>query len=177
MSLVVKSRVPPYILTQPIREAVQRVNPLTSVSSVMSMHDMLAQSLAEREALMILVLVFACIGLALAAVGVYGVLNFVVGHRVTECGVRLALGALPGDLLRLIIRDGLRMPAMGLCIGLGLAVVLGYAISSQLFNVAPFDPATPGGVIVVLSIITIAACYLPARRAAKLDPAIAMMEQ
>lgn len=112
-----------------------------------------------------------------AAVGVYGVLNYVVSQRVTECGVRLALGALPGDLLWLIIRDGLRMLVIGLCVGLGLAVVLGYAISSQLFNVAPFDPATLAGVIVALLIITLIACYLPARRASKLDPGTAMMER
>jgi ABC-type antimicrobial peptide transport system permease subunit len=115
--------------------------------------------------------------LVLAAVGVYGVLSYVVGQRVTECGVRLSLGALSGDLLWLIVRDGLKMLSVCLCIGLLLAVVLGYAISSQLFNVAPFDPVTLAGVAVALSIITMAACYLPARRASKLDPASAMLEQ
>ncbi|HET8552326.1 MAG TPA: ABC transporter permease [Gammaproteobacteria bacterium] len=177
MHLVVKTSMPPYRLVKPLKQVVRDLSPNASISHFISMADVLAQSLTEREALMMLVLVFACIGLALAAVGVYGVLNYVVNQRVTECGVRLALGALPADLLWLIIRDGLRMLAIGLCIGLGLAVVLGYAISSQLFNVAPFDPLTLAGVVVALSIITIAACYLPARRASKLDPSVAMLEQ
>ncbi|HET7570534.1 MAG TPA: ABC transporter permease [Gammaproteobacteria bacterium] len=176
-SLAVKTSVPPRTLIDPIKQAVNGINPLVSISNFTTMDEAVAQSLAEREAVMALVLVFACLGLVLAAVGVYGVLSYVVGQRVTECGVRLALGALPGDLLWLIIRDGLKMLVMGLCAGLLLAVVLGYSISSQLFNVAPFDPVTLAGVAVALSIITVAACYLPARRAAKLDPAVAILEQ
>jgi putative ABC transport system permease protein len=175
--LVVKTAVPPGTLIGPVKHIVNKINPRVSVSDFTTLQDALAHSLAEREAVMALVLVFACLGLVLAAVGVYGVLSYVVGQRVTECGVRLALGALPGDLLWLIVRDGLKMLAVGLCIGLLLAVVLGYAISSQLFSVAPFDPVTLAGVVVALSIITVAACYLPARRASKLDPAIAMLEQ
>ncbi|HET8552325.1 MAG TPA: ABC transporter permease [Gammaproteobacteria bacterium] len=177
ISLVVKSRVPPETLIKPVKQVVNNINPLVSISNFSTMHDTLARSLAEREAVMALVLVFACLGLVLAAVGVYSVLSYVVGQRVTECGVRLALGALPGDLLWLIIRDGLKMLAIGLCVGLLLAVVLGYSISSQLFNVAPFDPVTLAGVAVALSVITVVACYLPARRAAKLDPAVAILEQ
>ncbi|HET7306251.1 MAG TPA: ABC transporter permease [Gammaproteobacteria bacterium] len=177
ISLVVKSSVPPETLIKSVKQDVNNINPLVSISNFTTMHEAVAQSLAEREAVMALVLVFACLGLVLAAVGVYGVLSYVVGQRVTECGVRLALGALPADLLWLIIRDGLKMLAIGLGGGLLLAVVLGYSISSQLFNVAPFDPVTLAGVVVALSIITVAACYLPARRAAKLDPAVAILEQ
>jgi putative ABC transport system permease protein len=124
-----------------------------------------------------LVLVFGGIALTLAFVGVYGVLSYAVRQRRAECGIRLALGAEPRDLLWLFIKDGLRLLAIGLVLGLGLAVVCGYLLSSQLFGVAPFDPVTLIGSTVVLCVITLAACYLPARRAAKLDPAIAIMEQ
>jgi predicted permease len=176
VSLIIKSSVPPRTLINSVRQVVNRINPLVSVSNFVTMHEVVSRLLAEREAVMVLVFGFACLGLLLAAVGVYGVLSHVVGQRTTECGVRLALGALPSDLLWLVIRDGLRMLAVGLCIGLLLAVILGYAISSQLFNVAPFDPLTFASVIVSLSIITLAACYLPARRVAKLDPAVAIQE-
>lgn len=173
-SIVIKTSVPPYGLAQPVKQTMAQIDPLVSISDFASMDDVLAQSLVERKALMVLVLLFACIGLALAAVGAYGLLSYVVSQRVTECGVRLALGALPSDLSWLIIGDGLRMLAVGLCLGLGLAVVLGYAISSQLFDVAPFDLLTLLGVSIALSIITLTACWLPARRAAKLDPAVAI---
>ncbi|HET7587642.1 MAG TPA: ABC transporter permease [Gammaproteobacteria bacterium] len=175
-SLIVKTSVPPGTLINPIKQVVARIDPSVSISGFTTLRDVVAHSLEAREAVMALVLVFAGLGLVLAAVGVYGVLSYVVGQRITECGVRLALGALPGDLLWLVIRDGLKMLAVGLCAGLLLAVVLGYGISSQLFNVAPFDPATLGGVVVALSTITVAACYLPARRAAKLDPAVAIQQ-
>jgi putative ABC transport system permease protein len=124
-----------------------------------------------------LLLAFGGIALALAIVGVYAVMSYAVGQRRAECGVRLALGAQPGDLLWLILKDGLKLLAIGLVLGLGLAVVCGYLLSSQLFGVAPFDPVTLIGSAVVLCAITLAACYLPARRAASLDPAIAIMEQ
>jgi putative ABC transport system permease protein len=123
-----------------------------------------------------LLLAFGGIALALAVVGVYGVLSYAVGQRVTECGVRLALGALPGDLLWLIIRDGLKLLTVGLVTGLVLAVIAGYVLSSRLFGVVPFDPLTLIGSALVLSGITLIACYLPARRAAKLDPAVAIVE-
>jgi putative ABC transport system permease protein len=176
-SVAIKTAIPPYSLAQPVKQMLAKLDPLVSISNFASMHDVLAQSLQEREAVMILLLAFACLGLALAAVGVYGVLSYVVGQRTQECGIRLALGAEPKDLLWLITRDGLKLLAVGLCIGLGLAILLGFAISSQLFNVAPFDPATLAGVVVALSIITLAACYLPARRASRLEPVIALREQ
>lgn len=125
---------------------------------------------------MLSLLAFGGIALALAVVGVYGVLNYAVGQRESECGVRLALGALPADLLWLVIKDGLKLLVIGLIVGLMLAVSFGFALSSRLFGVAPYDPLTLTGTVVILSGITLMACYLPARRAAKLDPAVAMME-
>jgi putative ABC transport system permease protein len=104
-------------------------------------------------------------------------MSYAVGQRRAECGIWLALGAKSTDLLWLILKDGLKLLGVGLIVGLALAVICGFALSSRLFGVAPFDPSTLAGTIVVLAAITLLACYLPARRAAKIDPAIAIMEQ
>jgi ABC-type antimicrobial peptide transport system permease subunit len=141
------------------------------------MSDLISHHLQDRQSLMVLVLAFGGIALALAVNGVYSVMSYAVSQRRAECGIRLALGALPEDLLWLVLKDGLKLLAVGLAIGLALAVIFGYVLSSWLFGIAPFDPMTLAGTAVVMALITLAACYLPARRAAKLDPAIAMMEQ
>jgi ABC-type antimicrobial peptide transport system permease subunit len=141
------------------------------------MRQRLGIRLQDKQTTMTLLLAFGGIALALAVVGVYGVLSYAVSQRVTECGVRLALGAMPSDLLWMFIKDGLRLLAVGLAAGLFLAVIFGFVLSSWLFAVAPFDPLTLAGTVVALTAITLIACYLPARRASKLDPAIAMMEQ
>jgi predicted permease len=177
LGLVVRTSLPPHALILPITKLVGRIDPLVSISDFKTMHEVMASRLQDRHAEMLLVLAFGAIALALAIVGVYGVMSYAVSQRRAECGVRLALGARPEDLLWLILKDGLKLLAVGLIIGVGLAVLFGYLMSAQLFGVAPFDPVTLIGSAVVLSAITLAACYLPARRAAKLDPAIAMMEQ
>ncbi|HET7674393.1 MAG TPA: FtsX-like permease family protein, partial [Gammaproteobacteria bacterium] len=174
--LAIHTSIPPELLTQSLRKAAAAVDPSVAVYGVETMRERLADSLHDQQATMMLLLAFGGIALALAVVGVYGVLSYAVGQRVTECGVRLALGALPGDLLWLIIRDGLKLLTVGLVTGLVLAVIAGYVLSSRLFGVVPFDPLTLIGSALVLSGITLIACYLPARRAAKLDPAVAIVE-
>ncbi|HET7306248.1 MAG TPA: ABC transporter permease [Gammaproteobacteria bacterium] len=176
MRLVIYTSIAPDLLVKPVREAVAAVDPSVAMFGVETMHQRLADSLRDKQRTMDLLLAFGCIALALAVVGVYGVLSYAVGQRVTECGVRLALGALPEDLLWLIVRDGLKLLAIGLICGLLLAVVFGQVLSSRLFHVMPFDPLTLFGTAVVLSAITLLASYLPARRAANLDPAEAITE-
>lgn len=177
MRLVIHTSIAPELLVKPVRAAVAAVDPSVAVFGVETMRQRLDRSLRDQQRTMDLLLAFGCIALALAVVGVYGVLSYAVTQRVTECGVRLALGARPGDLLWLIIRDGLKLLAAGLAVGLGLAVVFGYVLSSRLFGIAPFDPLTLAGTALVLVGVTLIACYLPARRAARLDPAVAMTEQ
>jgi putative ABC transport system permease protein len=174
MNPVIKTAVPPYTLTKPLKKLVARVAPTVSISGFKSMRDIMADSIQNRQATMTLVLVFGAIALLLAVIGIYSVIAYSVRQRRQECGVRLALGATPRDLLWLIIGDGLRLLAVGLVFGLIAAVALGYAFSSQLFGVAPYDPATLAGVVVVLAAVTMLACYLPARTAARLDPATAL---
>jgi predicted permease len=177
IGLTIETSVPPASLANAVRQAVRSLDPTAVVYDIQPLQARIAETLGVRQATMSLVLVFGGIALMLAFVGVYGVLSYAVRQRTTECGVRLALGALPEDLLWLVIKDGLKLLATGVTAGLVLAVCFGFTLSSRLFDVAPYDPMTLIGVAVVLSAITLVACYLPARRAAKLDPAIAMTEQ
>ncbi|HET7371598.1 MAG TPA: ABC transporter permease [Gammaproteobacteria bacterium] len=170
MGLMIETSIPAAKLAGPLRALFHQIDPSVVLYNVKPIHRRMLETLQQRQATMGLVLIFGGIALALAFVGVYGVLSYAVRQRTAECGVRLALGAEPHDLLWLILRDGLLLLAFGLGSGLVLAVALGYIASSQLFEVAPFDPATLAGVALVLSAATLLACYLPARRAARLDP-------
>ncbi|HET7674797.1 MAG TPA: ABC transporter permease [Gammaproteobacteria bacterium] len=177
MGLVVHTTLPPYALVTPLKTLVSQMNTGATITHFESMQDRVAHYLKDRQSLMILILAFGAIALALAVIGVYGVMSYAVGQRTTECGVRLALGALPSDLLWLVLRDGITLLAIGLAVGLTIAVVMGYLLSARLFGVMPFDPSALAGTALVMAVITLLACYLPARRAAKLDPAVAIVEQ
>ncbi|HET7587640.1 MAG TPA: ABC transporter permease [Gammaproteobacteria bacterium] len=176
-TVLIHTAMDPDALIAPLQNLIATMDPNVAVFDVHTMQEQLADSLRHKQTTMTLLLAFGGIALALAIVGVYGVMSYAVGQRRAECGVRLALGALPEELSWLVLKDGLRLLAVGLVLGLGLAVLFGYLLSAQLFGVAPFDPVTLIGSAVVLCAITLAACWLPARRAAKLDPAVAIMEQ
>jgi ABC-type antimicrobial peptide transport system permease subunit len=118
--------------------------------------------------------VFAGLALALATVGIYGVMSYVVSLRTNEIGIRMALGAKPGDIWRLIIRRGARLAALGVAIGIAGALALTKLLSSLLYSVKPTDPATFAGVALLLGLIAMLACYVPARRAMRVDPMVAL---
>ncbi|HET7306257.1 MAG TPA: ABC transporter permease [Gammaproteobacteria bacterium] len=177
MYLVIHTKLPPAALIKPVQNLLATIAPNVAVADIHTMRAQLLDSLNDNQTTMTLLLAFGGIALALAIVGVYAVMSYAVGQRRAECGVRLAFGALPGDLQWLILKDGLKLLAVGLVLGLGLAVLCGFLISSQLFGVVPFDPLTLIGSALMLCAITLMACWLPARRAAKLDPAVAMMDQ
>jgi ABC-type antimicrobial peptide transport system permease subunit len=117
---------------------------------------------------------FGILALVLAAVGIYGLLSYVTRQRTHEIGIRMALGADPRDVLRLILRQGLKVASLGLAIGLLASLVLTRALSSQLFGVTPADPPTYLAVVILLLCVALIACYLPARRAMKVDPMVAL---
>jgi predicted permease len=134
------------------------------------MEHIVADSIARQRFTMILFTGFAVVALLLASVGIYGVLSYVVGQRTQEIGIRMALGAQRRDVLRAFLRDGARMTMIGIAIGGIAALALTRLMASILFEVKPTDPLTFGGVAVLLCAIALLACYIPARRAASVDP-------
>jgi ABC-type antimicrobial peptide transport system permease subunit len=117
---------------------------------------------------------FAALAVILASVGIYGVLSYIVGQRTREIGVRMALGARGGDVLRMVLGSGLRLTLLGVILGAAGAAIAAQALGRLLYGITPTDPVTFGGVAVLLTGIATVACYLPARRATRVDPMVAL---
>jgi ABC-type antimicrobial peptide transport system permease subunit len=139
-----------------------------------SEEEVVARSIASQRFSLILLGAFAGLALLRAVIGIYGVLSYLVGQRTREIGVRMALGAQRLDVLRMVLGDGARMTMVGAAIGLVAALALTRLMASMLFGVRPTDPVTFAAVAVLLCGIALFACYLPARRAAKVDPMVAL---
>jgi len=139
-----------------------------------SEEEVVASSIASQRFSLILLGAFAGLALLLAGVGIYGVLSYLVGQRTHEIGIRMALGAQRLDVLRMVLQDGARMTLAGTAIGVIAALGLTQLMASMLFGVRPTDPVTFGLVTMALCGIALFACYLPARRAAKVDPMVAL---
>lgn len=173
-TLAIRTAVPPASVIGPVREAVAAVDPQLPLTRVRTMEEMIDVSLQTRRAPMLLLMVFAGVALALAAIGIYGVLAYSVSQRTGELGVRMALGAGLRDILRLVLSQGGRLVAGGLALGLVAALLLSGFIASQLHGVSRFDPVVMGSVIVFLGLIAAVACLLPAWRAARVNPVEAL---
>jgi putative ABC transport system permease protein len=164
----------PEALTASITRAVHEVDKQLSVTEVATLENLLARESSTRRFNAVLFSVFAALALVLAATGVYGVLSYSVSQRTHEVGIRMALGAQRGDVLRLFMAHGMRLVLLGLVIGLGGAFALTRLLSSLLFGVSARDVATFVLVGVGLTVVGVLACYLPARRATKVDPLVAL---
>jgi putative ABC transport system permease protein len=134
------------------------------------MDQLISDSLARRRLYMVLLTVFAGSALLLAAVGIYGVMSYSVSQRIHEMGIRIALGAQARDVQMLVMRCGLTVALLGMTVGIAAALALTRLMSGLLFGVGPFDPFAFGAVAAVLMLVALLACYLPARRAARVDP-------
>jgi ABC-type antimicrobial peptide transport system permease subunit len=139
--------------------------------------SVIEDSLTARRITMILLGGFAVVALLLASVGIYSVISFVVGQRTHEIGVRVALGARDGDVMRLVLREGLKMALLGVIAGVAAASGLTRLMANQLFEVGPQDPLTFVAVATVLTLIALIACYFPARRALRFDPMVALRHE
>ncbi|HKG12700.1 MAG TPA: ABC transporter permease [Pyrinomonadaceae bacterium] len=172
--LIVSTSVEPLSLASAVRNTVWSVDRDQPVSHVRTMEDVLSDSIARQRFTMLLLGIFAAVALLLAAVGLYGVMSYTVAQRTREIGVRMALGAQRRDVLRLVVGQGLKLVLIGVALGLVLAFLLTRVMSSFLFGVSPTDPATLATISLVLVFVALLASYIPARRATKVDPLIAL---
>jgi putative ABC transport system permease protein len=161
-------------LTAAVTRAVHAIDKDVPVAQVATLEDLLARETSSRRFNAMLFSVFAALALVLAVTGVYGVLSYSVSQRTHEVGIRMALGAGSRDVLRLFIGQGMRLVLLGLVIGLGGAFALTRLMSSLLFGVSTTDTATFVVVAVGLTVAGVFACYLPARRATRVDPLVAL---
>jgi predicted permease len=174
VAVVLRTQDDPAAIMQQVRRAVAQLDQREVIYNVQTMNEVVAGSLAARRLSMILLGVFAALALVLSCVGIYGVIAYVVGQRVHEIGVRMALGAQRGDVMRLVVGEGAKMALLGVAAGIIGAVGLTRLMANQLFGVTAHDPLTFAAVAALLTLVALLACYLPARRAAGIDPAIAL---
>ena len=173
-SFTVRTTVPPLSLSEAIKREIAALDPTLALSGVSSMEEISARSVAPQRFNMVLVGLFAGLGLALAAIGIYGVISYTVAQGTNEIGLRIALGAQTRDIMRLVLGQGLTLVVLGAVLGLAGAYGLTRLMKSLLFGVSATDPLTYAGVALLLALVALAACYVPARRATKVDPMVAL---
>ena len=171
---VIRTASDPAALTQAAIGEVHKFDPNLPVTHVMTLDNLLSDSVSPRRFSTFLLGVFAGLALLLAAMGIYGLMSYVVSLRTNEIGIRMALGAQPGDIWRLVIGRGAQLALAGVALGLMGAFALTKLISSLLYGVKPTDPVTFGGVALLLVSVALLACYVPARRAMRVDPMVAL---
>jgi putative ABC transport system permease protein len=176
INLIVRAGVEPRSLTRAIGEAVHGLDKNQAVTDVRTLDQMKTESTASTRLRTTLLAVFAGLALLLSAVGIYGVISYTVAQRTHEIGVRAALGASTGALLGMVVRSGMLLAGVGLVLGVGGALALTRLLGTLLFGVGARDPWTLGGAAILLASVAFLACYIPARRAARVDPLVALRE-
>jgi len=169
-SLLVRTAMDPRGVAAGVREAIRQLDADVPVPEMQTLREVMSDSVAQRRFQMTLVMLFAAAALALAGFGIYGVVSYSVARRRTEMGIRLALGARPADLQRMVLWQGIRPVVAGLAVGIAGALAAGRILSSLLFQVNARDPLTMGAVALVLLAVAVAAAVAPARRATRVDP-------
>ena len=177
LSLAVRTKSDPHNAIASVTEAIHQIGPDIPVTDVLSMDDLIAQSMSPQRFNMLLLAAFAGLALLLAAVGIYGVLSYSVRRRVREIGIRMALGASQSDILRLVVGDGMKPILMGVALGLTAAVALSRFVASLVFGVPPTDPLTFTAVALLLVVVGIVANTLPAYRATRVEPVRTLREE
>ncbi len=174
INLLTRTDGDPLSLASAVRGQVAALNKDQAVFNVGTMEQIVARSVAPRRFSMLLLSVFAVAALALASIGIYGMMSYAVARRTREIGVRMALGAQSGNVLRLVIGQGMKLALAGVALGLVASVALTRTIKNLLFGVSATDPATFAAIALLLALVALLACWIPARRATKVDPMIAL---
>lgn len=174
MTLVVRSAYGSSGMVSGVSNAVRQIDPEMPLRDIFSMDDLVTNSLSERRSNMLLLGGFAGLALLLAAIGIYSVLSYSVKRRVREIGIRLALGAQLGDVLRTVVLEGLKPTLLGVAIGAGAALALGRVLSRMVYGVRPTDPITFLAVAMLMATVALAASIIPAYRATRVDPMVAL---
>ena len=177
MSFLVKTSGPPAQLTTGARSAVAAVDKNLAVSRVAPLADVMAGRVVHQRGLMAVIGAFAGVALLLAMVGIYGVLSYAVSQRTHEIGVRMAIGAKRRDVINLVIKQGMSLTVVGVGIGLAAGFALKSLLGGLLYSVGPRDPLVFAGVPLLVGLVAVVACYIPARRATKVDPMIALRHE
>ena len=174
MSLAIRSPGSPTGLVEEVKKQVWSLDRQIPVSDILSMESLMAVSLAQDRFNMLLLGLFAALALTLAAVGIYGLMAYSVNQRIHEIGLRIAMGARSGDILHLVLVDGAKLAFLGIAIGVAAALALTRLMATLLFEVKPTDPPTFAAVAILLALVGLMACYIPARRATRVDPMVTL---
>jgi putative ABC transport system permease protein len=176
-TVVVRTTVEPMSLAEPVRQAVWKVDADQPMWKVRTVESLIDRSVANKRFLMVLMGVFAALALALTVIGLYGVMSYAVNQRAQEIGIRMALGAGARSIQRMVLRQGMILVSIGVAIGLAASWLLTRLIVNQLFGVSATDPLTFGAISSLLTIVALLACLIPARRATKVDPIVALRRE
>ncbi len=174
LSLVIRTATEPHAAVSSLRSAVAEIDPNQPIVNMRSMEEHISTNVSQPRFRAWLIGIFAMLALVLAAVGVYGVMSYAVTQRTSEIGIRVTMGAQPRDVFRIIVGEGLRLALVGIAIGLVTALALTRLLRRFLFGISAYDPITFIGVSVILTVVAVAACYFPARRATQVDPLVAL---
>jgi predicted permease len=177
LAIFLRGRLDRAALPEQVREMVQSIDPELPVFGAQMLPDVVSGSLAQRRFSMEMVLLFALTALLLAGIGIYGTISYVVGERTRDIGVRIALGAQRSSILQMVLRQGLELAVAGAFLGLLGSLVVSHLMARLLYGVSPNDPVTFAGVTLVLTAVALAACYIPARRAMRVDPIVALRNE
>jgi predicted lysophospholipase L1 biosynthesis ABC-type transport system permease subunit len=172
--IVARSAGDPLAIAGAVRAAIRRADPDVPVAGIHTMREVLDASVSARRFQMLIASLFAVCALLLAALGIYGVVSYAVARQTRDIGVRAALGARPMDLCGMVLLRGMAPVGLGLLLGVAGALAAGRLLGSLLYEVGPYDPLTLGAVVLTVVAVAAAACYLPARRAARVDPMMAL---
>jgi len=174
INVLTRTDVEPTSLTSAVRGQIAALNKDQAVFNVRTMDEIVSQSIAPRRFSMMLLSVFAVVALLLASIGIYGMMSYAVAQRTREIGLRMTLGAQKGNVLRLVIGQGMRLAIVGVALGLIASLALTRTMKTLLFGVSTTDPLTFAGIAVLLAGVALLACWVPARRATKVDPIVAL---